>query len=154
MTDFRIVRKNRVGRLVVEVGERMCVLEEGVSCGLERMMELRGWTAQQAFDHLMASHHDRPWHVPFRIGRLQSRRRILSNEALGPLHVERLNNGELRAYRQVEGQFSTSFVVPPRSWDEHLDGVCAGGGGPRRVPAATETLLVGLLMVPREAPPR
>lgn len=81
----------------------------------ERMMELRGWTAQQAYDHVVA--HPKKWAMLQRFNNSLVRRRILDNPALGVLKTRRFGDGTLMAYRQKEGKPSTSFVRAPREME-------------------------------------
>lgn len=81
-----------------------------------RIMALRGWTAQQAYDHVIA--HPLKWKMLSRFNNALVRRAILEDPKLGALKTARSADGRLLAYRQKEGCASTSFVAAPREMEE------------------------------------
>ncbi|UFK26735.1 hypothetical protein [Roseobacter phage RDJL6] len=90
-------------------------------------MELRGWSAQQAFDYLMGTHWDRPWRIVDRMARAMTRKRILFDPALGDLHITRNFVGTLQAYRKKASRScSSSFTHAPASWSSKFEHVKAG----------------------------
>lgn len=81
----------------------------------DRMIALRGWTAQQAYDHVLR--HPKKWDMLRRYNNALIRRAILEDPRLGTLKTRRFNNGVLMAYRQKEGKPSTSMVRAPKEME-------------------------------------
>ena len=126
MTTCTITKRGR-SLVHLEIGGKACTPPASESRGFERIMQLRGWTAQQAFDHLMATKWARPWSIAFRLGRRHARRDILTDGRLGALHVTRNFAGTLQAFRKREGaRASTSFTNAPREWYDRYSHVLAG----------------------------
>jgi len=116
MTDCTIIKRGRTC-LHLKIGGAKCKLDPAQTLAFERVMELRGWSAQRLFEHLMARKMLHPWTIMFRLGRRLTRQRILQAKELGRLYVRRNFAGGLCAFRLREGnRCSTSFTPAPHSW--------------------------------------
>lgn len=69
-----VTNRTSRGRITLRIGSRVVDLDLQTSRGFSRMMDLRGWSAQQAFDHLMATKWREPWRVALRLGRRKKRK--------------------------------------------------------------------------------
>lgn len=126
MTKCFIVKRTK-RKLVLSIGQVVTTLEEGSAEAFCRVMEQRGWSAQELFDYLMDTKHKRPWSMIARMGNSLNRRAILTDESLGALFLFRRKvDGVLMTFRQKKGAASTSFTKAPREWDAKFPQVTSG----------------------------
>lgn len=124
---FEILDRGRT-RMRVRIGGEAMNMGQPFRDAFLRIMELRGWTAQQTYDHLMATKWDWPWKVLIRLSNRMFRERVKNDKTLGELWVSRSSSGLLqmsRAPRDAKN-VAACILVAPHDWHERYAHIKAG----------------------------